>query len=216
MKRIFYLNVLLVICALTLFPGKGNAGDELHSIGIGMRGAFYNIDDQASQIYVNDHDYYSDVHVGGFGGSIFLLSRMHDRLLFEITLGAIGHVDEQTTYHDREEVDVLAISPLLFGVQFEPVPYRRVRNIMPYLTAGLGPYWISEINVRDDHYSDEVKVKTQIKHGGYLGAGFNFGFTDGFALNFDLKYHMINLDPSHRYSGFEYGVGFTLSWGKFD
>jgi outer membrane protein W len=95
------------------------------------------------------------------------------------------------------------------------VPYRRIRNIIPYVSAGLGPYWISEINSRDNFHEDEVTVKSRVKPGAYLGGGFNFGLSDRFAINFDLKYHLIDLELNHKYSGFEYGVGFTIFWGKF-
>lgn len=215
MQRKLSFIVYLVIGITLLMSVPGKSQENLYTTGIGLRGSYYKMQGYSSQIYIRDRDYYSDVNVGGFGGSLFLFSRITDNFLFEITLGAIGHVEEQNIYFDEEEVDVTAVNPLLFGVRFEPGPHYATRDLIPYISAGAGPYWISDIEVRETAFEDEVRIDTSVKQGGYIGAGMNFNIADGFAINFDLKYHMVNLDFNHENSGFEYGIGFHVAWGEF-
>jgi outer membrane protein W len=215
MQRKSVLIVAFIVTLGLLNGAKAWSQENLYTTGIGLRASYYKMKGYASQVFIHDHDYYSDVNIGGFGGSLFLFSRINENFCFEITLGAIGHVEEQTVFLNEEEVDVSAINPLLFGVRFEPGRSYSPQNLAPYISAGAGPYWISDIQVRDTDFEDEVRIHTQVKHGGYFGAGLNFNVTDGFAINFDLKYHMINLDLNHENSGFEYGIGFHVAWGEF-
>ncbi len=216
MKRITHLIVYMIIVLVTVSTVKAKAEEKLYATGIGLRGSFYNMSGQTSTIYVRDHCCDSDVHVGGFGGALFLNSRINRQLVFEITIGAIGRVENESVYFDEEEVDVSAVSPLLFGVRFEPTQFYQVNNVTPYVSAGLGPYWTSDIHVRETTFDEEVNIKTTVHPGGFFGGGFNFAITDGFAVNFDLKYHMIKMDPNHEFSGLEYGIGFQVSWGDFN
>ena len=64
-------------------------------------------------------------------------------------------------------------------------------------------------------YEDEVKIETKLRRGGYLGGGANFLLSDWFAINFDVKYHFIDFSKNHDNSGYEYGIGVSFMWGKY-
>jgi len=192
------------------------AQEPMKSSGIGLRGSFYRMTGATSQIVIKDHDYYSSVNLGGFGASLFLFSRLNETLWLEITMGAIGRVNAEQQYYDENEVDVTAINPLLLGIRYQPMVNQIQSNLSPYVSMGGGPYWISDIHVSERNYGDdEVNINTYVKHGGYLGGGLNFGVSDCFAINFDLKYHFVDLSINHDKSGFEYGIGAQIMWGKF-
>jgi hypothetical protein len=59
------------------------------------------------------------------------------------------------------------------------------------------------------------EVVSKIKPGLYFGAGVNFFLGQSFAINFDGKYHMVDLNMDHEFSGLQVGLGFSILWGSY-
>ena len=112
-------------------------------------------------------------------------------------------------------MDADVITPLLIGLKYNLLNHQNPSAFQPYIAFGAGPYWITHVTARDELYKEEVTLKTDSHRGGYLGGGFNFILTNWAAINFDLKYHFINFNVNHEYSGPEYGIGLQFMWGHF-
>jgi outer membrane protein W len=155
------------------------------------------------------------VNTGSGGAWLSLLSRLNYNTMFELSLGAVGQVEEEMSYYTDTDVDIFAVTPLLFGIRFEIIPPESQSALKPYLSLGGGPYWISSIMVKDRVFENEVTINTKLRRGGYLGGGANFLLSDWFAVNFDVKYHFIDFNVKHENSGLEYGLGVSFLWGRF-
>jgi hypothetical protein len=142
------------------------------------------------------------------GGWIYYFSRFNPNWFWEINIGGIGDVHVKSEMN--EEVDVNSITPILFGMRYDWLTTRVPGKLQPYITFGGGPYWLSSVRAIDN---DEV-TKTNMEIGVYTGTGMNFVLSSRFALNLDLKYHFIGFSPTHEASGFDFGIGFSLMWGK--
>ena len=55
-------------------------------------------------------------------------------------------------------------------------------------------------------------VESKIKPGIYGGVGANFLFINWFGVHCDIKYHLINFDNDHPFSGFDLGMGIGFYW----
>jgi len=210
MKVVTISTILFLFFSVNLFAKR-----DVKSTGIGLRGTYWKLNNDPTRIIVSDHGNYSSVNTGGGGVWLYLLSRMNYNTLFELSLGAVGKVEEETNYYTQSDVDVFAVTPILLGMRFELFSPDNQSALQPYLSLGGGPYWFSTITVKERLYEDEVKIETELKRGGYLGGGVNFLLSDWFAINFDMKYHFINFNKNHENSGFEYGLGVNFMWGRF-
>ncbi len=211
MKIVTINTVILLLFSVNLF-----AQPVVKSTGIGLRGSYWKTSNEPTQITVSDHLGQSEVDVGSGGGSIFLFSRINENMWFELSLGGVGEVEEESAYYYTDNnVDVSAITPFLLGLRYELLPAQNQSTLRPYFEFGGGPYWISTVNVRQNYYREEVKVQTILNRGGYLGGGLNFMLGSWFAINFDMKYHFIDFNKKNEYSGFEYGIGFCILWGRY-
>lgn len=215
MKPKFLKTVIIGTVALLLFSVNLFAQREVKSTGIGLRIAHWKMTNDQTQIIVSDYGSRTAVETGHGGMWLYLLSRMNHNTLFELSLGAIGKVEEETYYYADSDVDVSAVIPILLGLRFELISPESQSALKPYLSLGGGPYWFSTVMVREGTYEDEVQVETKLRRGGYLGGGANFLISDWFAINFDMKYHFINFEKKHENSGFEYGLGISFMWGRF-
>ncbi len=209
-KVVTIIAVLILLFSINLFAQR-----KVKSTGIGLRGTHWKMTNDQTRIIVLDYGSRSSVETGSGGVWLFLLSRMNHNTLFELSLGAIGKVEEETYYYTNSNVDVFAVTPILLGLRVELMSPESQSSLQPYLSLGGGPYWFSNVSVKERTYEDEVKVETKLKRGGYLGGGVNFLLSDWFAINFDMKYHFINFNKNHENSGFEYGLGVSFMWGNF-
>ncbi|MDZ7262330.1 MAG: porin family protein [candidate division KSB1 bacterium] len=203
----------LVILSFSL--SKTFAQTKVRSTGIGLRGSYWKMSNHSAHIIVTDHGERSAVSVGGIGGWLYFFSRYNNNAFFEFSLGGIATVKEESIDYWKENVDVSTITPLLLGVRYNLFSIQSQSALQPYFTFGGGPYWITDVMVREKLYDDEVTVKTSLKRGGYAGGGFNFMLSSWFAVNFDVKYHFINFNIKHDKSGFDYGLGVSFMWGQY-
>lgn len=210
MKIVTIVTALILIFSVNLFAQR-----KVKSTGIGLRVTHWKMTNDQTRIIVSDYGSRSSVETGSAGVWLYLLSRMNHNTLFELSLGAVGKVEEETYYYTHSDVDVFAVTPILLGLRIELMSPESQSALQPYLSLGGGPYWFSNVSVKERVYEDEVKVETKLKRGGYLGGGVNFLLSDWFAINFDMKYHFINFNKKHENSGFEYGLGVSFMWGRF-
>ncbi len=188
---------------------------QARSTGIGLRGSYWNMNNGPAQIIVTNHGGYNAVDVGNAGGWIYFFSRVDAQTFFEFSLGAVGSVKSETYDGFNDNVDVTAVTPVLLGLRHNLFSMYSQSALQPYLAYGAGPYWLHDINVHERFYGDEVLVKSKIKPGAYAGGGVNFMLASWFGLNFDVKYHFIDFNVNHDYSGFDYGLGFSFMWGRY-
>jgi outer membrane protein W len=127
----------------------------------------------------------------------------------------VGSVKSETAQFSGENVEVTALTPVLLGLRHILFSVHNPSALQPYITLGAGPYWLHDVKVRDRYYEDEVTVKSKVKPGAYAGAGMDFMLASWVGLNFDVKYHFVDFNVNHDYSGFDYGLGFSFMWGRY-
>lgn len=216
MKSKTWLSSILVVLFVFSFCIVARAQIKRKSTGIGFRGTYWQSNNVQPQLSITDGFMHTEVDVGGGGGWIYFFSRIDNEWVFEFSLGAVGEAAVQEDSYYGEDVDVNAIIPILFGLRHDLFSYRSSSALQPYLAFGAGPYLISEIKVRERYIEhSDVSVKTRVKPGGYAGGGMNFMFSNWFGLNFDIKYHFVDFNVKHDYSGWEYGFGFLFTWGRY-
>jgi len=215
MKPKFMKAVLIGTVSLLLFSVNLFAQREVKSTGIGLRLSYWRLNNDPTRIIVSNYGEHTSVNTGSGGAWLYLLSRLNYNAMFELSLGAVGQVEEEMSYYTDTDVDIFAVTPLLFGIRFEIIPPESQSALKPYLSLGGGPYWISSIMVKDRVFENEVTINTKLRRGGYLGGGANFLLSDWFAVNFDVKYHFIDFNVKHENSGLEYGLGVSFLWGRF-
>jgi len=207
-------KTIAVIVLVTMLSVNAFADTGQKRSGIGIRSSFFKGPNFSSKVHVNTHNGSTEVKSGGFGGSLFLFSRLNDNMFAEFTLGAIGTVEEASNYY-RQDVEVAAVTPILLTLRYNLLPIENTMAIQPYVSGGIGSYLVSDVNVKDRHVDEEVKVETNLNGGLHLGAGFNFNISEWFGINVDTKYHLVNMNSSHRFSGLEFGLGCSFMWGDY-
>lgn len=209
-------RTMLILIALGFFL---NAQASLipRAAGIGVRGAYRSMNDKTQGVHVYADGSKAQLDVGGGGFWVFFYSRLSERNVIQMHIGAVGKVNSHIETSAGEATDVTAIPSVLFGLQHDLFSINRNQALQPYLSFGAGPYWISDIKAIESHDSSvqHATVSTSAQMGGYLGGGANFMLTSVLGLNFDYKYHFIDLNVNHPYSGSEFGLGLTLNWGRF-
>ena len=208
----------LIFCIALVSIVWGEVASAQHrpkSTGIGLRSSYWHLRDDPRNVYYNSHRDQSRVDTGGVGGWLYLFSRIDDHRFVEFHLGAIGDVKAEREYHDREELEADAMTPVLIGIRHDLVHPRSASSLVPYFSFGGGPYWLSDIKVIEDRHDEEVEIETTLKPGGYAGGGVNFRLLDWLAFNFDIKYHFVDFNRNHSRSGYDYGIGLNIMWGHY-
>lgn len=212
--KIQFIKIFIIIVAMLLIIIDQSFASGWPRTGLGFRGTYWDVVNDVQRVRVYDHWTSSDVDVGGYGGGIFFFTQIRKQLFIEFTLGAIGSVHNRVRYWDSEEVNAVAVVPILFGVRYELLPEHIKSNLRPYASVGIGPYWVNDVMVYDDTWDgEEVIVDASARPGAYAGAGMNFMLTKSFAINYDMRYHMVDFQDDRYNSGFEFGIGFTIIWG---
>ena len=170
----------LILLPLVLFFVNLSAAMD-RTAGIGFRGTFWNMDNSSNSIRISNRPgFEAEYDLGGGGGYLFMFSRMNENMFLELTLGAVGQLESHQEFGWGEEVDVNAVTPLLIGFRTDLLPVESRSALNPYIAAGLGPYWFSDVYVREEFMlpAQEVNVRTKARLGAYAGGGMNFMFTD--------------------------------------
>jgi len=208
-------GTLIIVCSFILFlliPGPIQAVSR--SSGIGMQIGFWNITNHPTRISQSNYGQNANVDISGFGTWINFFSRAHLNWFFEFQMGAIGgaHVEVEKSIVGKTEAQ--AIIPLLFGLRYDIMSNRLPGTIHPYISAGGGPYWIALVKSDGPFENESQEISTDTKFGAYAGTGANIMLMDWFGLNFNIRYHFVDLKFEEEYSGLEIGLGLNFMWGS--
>jgi hypothetical protein len=201
------------------------------STGIGIRASYWALPESRNYVSTSFPNGTNKIDVGGPGGWLYLVKRVNDNLIVELSFGGAGSVKGETSdldeydghfYHhshhdddDQKNLNIAAITPALFGMRYFPLACRSRAGFQPYVSAGIGPYFIADIMVRDDGFTEEITTSWQTKAGSYLGGGVDINLTNWLALNLDARYHLVDFDANNEYSNIEWGLGLQFMWGKW-
>ncbi len=209
-RKIIVLAVIVTAqCALAWPP--------LRSTGIGVRGCYRDLNNREPYLTLHTTDQTVMLDTEGGGGWVFFFSRISENTFMEFSLGAVAAISNYHEDYYVEEVDVTTVSAATLGLRSQLFTYDYYNAFKPYVTGGLGPYWIHDVHVVDYDYGEEerVTVASRVRRGAYLGGGVDFMLNSSLGINFDVRYHFVNMSAKHEYSGFEYGIGVVLMWGRF-
>jgi hypothetical protein len=227
-----YINTALIFAWILSFaPSKLPADVPLRSTGINFRTSYWVMPDPQNHVISSFPNGTTRVDVGGAGGWLSLLKRVNERTLVEISFGGVGNIKGESesnnhnwsshhnsVYDDEEDknnFDINAITPILFGLRMFLTSPRNSSGLMPYVSGGAGPYCLADIQIRDDGAVQETTTDWTIKGGAYFGGGCDIYLSRWLALNIDARYHLVDFDTSHKYSNMECGVGLQVMWGSW-
>ncbi len=214
-KRFLIMSFLLTM-TVTLAANP----QSLKKTGIGFRGSYWDMKISSPGVFV-EHSHFNDTHVraGGGGGWLFVFSRISPRDFVEFSIGGAGNAETTDNWFDKEEVKVEAVTPLLVGIRHDLLSAPGRSDLYPYVSAGLGPYWAHHVIAVEQYgYDDDyetVETTSKFLAGGYFGGGMNIMLTSWMGLNLDGRYHIVDFNANHEYSGFELGIGMIFMWGEW-
>jgi outer membrane protein W len=208
-KLIMIVIIVLSFCCI-YSEGQG----VTRSSGIGVKIGFWNIGKFPTHISSSNYGKDETINISGAGTSLLFFSRMTNNWFLELNLGIYASAKDKVENYIETEVDVTGVIPLLFGLRYDILSNRLPSVMKPYLSLGVGPYWISQTKTDNEFFEDNTEVQSNLKYGGYLGGGMNLLITSWFALNFDLKYNFVDFKFKAGYSGLEFSAGTTFMWGR--
>ena len=202
----------LLVAMLLFFV---NAHAQTRSAGIGIRGAYWDMNRSGTLLRVENYNEHRLIDLGAGGAWLSFFSRTSDSWFLEFNLGGIVKEVESVQYIGGEDTHVLAVVPVLVGMRYHLLSSHNRGALRPYLVFGAGPYWVADILVENYFYRDEVRVDFELFGGGYLGGGLDFMIFNWFGLNFDVRRHFVGFDTHNEHSGYEYGLGLQFMWGNY-
>jgi len=106
------------------------------------------------------------------------------------------------------------INPYLFGARYDLLSTDKSSILQPFLSSGIGLYSIVKNVTSTSGSTATVSLDSELNLGFYLGGGVNIILASWFALNLDLRYHMIDMQLDDGFSGPEYTFGLSFMWGR--
>lgn len=209
-------NFLCTLISLTVLLSTNGvfAQGMSRSSGIGLRIGSWNVTNHPTRINTSEFGKDAVVDLGGAGVWLYFFSRVYNNWFFEFNLGGVGGIHAEQTNYIIKNTEVSAIVPVLFGLRYDVLSTRFPTAFQPYLSFGGGPYWITSAKTQEIYSAVQHTVESKLKYGAYTGGGINIVLASWFALNFDLKYHLVDFEFEKDYSGLEFGGGFSLMWGR--
>lgn len=210
MKNQKYLAIAIfaiILFAISTISAQGIS----RSSGLGIRASIW-----------KPHNIGGDVNVGAFpittsvgsgeGGYLYYYTRLKENWYLEIMFGGTGTINFSKvgalgTYSSQQ-----SITPLLFGLRNDFLSLEHGSIFQPYWAFGGGLHWISAIRSGVTQ-SIDTSIGNESQIGIYVGTGINAILSSRFALNADIKYHLMEFNPEREYSGLEYSFGITYMWG---
>ncbi len=207
----------LLVCFAGLSADPAGAGSFMKErSGISLRGSYWSAG--GHETVVQTGTFFSGVErveLGGGGGWITFLAGVGERGAIEFSWGGLGRVKTVREGLFREESAVSGVMPILLAYQWAVFPDRSISAFQPYLSAGGGPYLASDVRVVErGFWSDEVTVKSRLLPGVCAAVGGYFSLSRWFALQGEMRYHLVNFNPDHEYTGVEVGMGVAFIWNR--
>jgi hypothetical protein len=139
------------------------------------------------------------------GGMLYFFARLVDRWYLE---GSIGGASRNVI--TAGTVENISMVPFLMGARFDLLSRNLGSIFQPYLALGGGMYTITRNIV-----AASVVNESDAELGIFLGGGVNVVLASWFALNADIKYHLINQTSSYKsdLSGVQMGFGLSFMFG---
>lgn len=208
-------TIIFSIILLCLSANQLSA-QGLRSSGLGFRISYWNMHDAGDGFRVSSGGSNQSVNIEGFGFWLNFYSRVYSSWFMELNLGFVGRINVEQNLPNQENVNVEGVIPFLFGVRYDLLSARSSSRFHPYLSLGGGSYWRSSTSASIDDVTGQEYVTTQgdANLGAYFGGGFNLPISSWFGLNFDLKYHLVDMKFAKGISGPEFGIGFNFMWGS--
>jgi hypothetical protein len=196
-KRVIILALLIVI----FFPAYLSAQGMYRAYGIGVRTGIWKYSDAGDTRYLP-----GTVMQSSGGGMLYFFARLVDRWYLE---GSIGGANRNVITGGT--VENITMTPFLMGARFDLLSQDLGSFFQPYLAVGGGMYTINRNIV-----TGSVINESDAELGIFLGGGLNVIVASWFALNADIKYHMINRTSSYTadLSGVQMGFGFSFMFGS--
>ena len=208
MLKIKYVVIISVfVLASNILLAQGIS----RSSGLGVRASIWKPDNIGSDVNVGAFPITTSVG-SGEGGYLYYYTRLNENWYLEIMFGGTGTINFNKvgtlgTYSSQQ-----SITPLLFGLRNDFLSLEHGSIFQPYWTFGGGLHWISSIKSGITQNID-TSIGNESQIGIYVGTGLNAILSSRFALNADLKYHLLEFNPEREYSGLEYAFGITYMWG---
>jgi len=185
------------------------------SSGIGLRVSYWNIAGNPTRFNISDGGTSSVYDVPGLGASLYFFSRVQQSNWFlEFSLGAVARVHGEENIGVEDNVEGSAVIPFLFGLRYDVLSNRYSNSFQPYITGGVGPYWSTSFNVRNEVTGETVNGEADLQAGGFAGGGVHFVPLSWVALNLDLRYHFVGFQRQREPSGLEFALGLGFMWGR--
>jgi hypothetical protein len=204
-NSVFFVTTFLLTLNIAMAQGISR------SSGFGIRASIWKPHNLGGNINVGAFPV--TVTVGsGEGGYLYYYTRLKENWYLETLFGGTGNVvftkiGSLGTYSLESSV-----VPLLFGARNDFLSLEHGSMFQPYWSLGGGLHWISLIKSNVVQGVD-AKVGSDTQLGLYIGTGINALLSSRFALNADLKYHLVEFNPNREYSGIDYSFGVTYMWG---
>jgi hypothetical protein len=196
MRKLVYLICLVL---LFLIPFSISAQGLYRPFGIGFRTGIWKYRD------AGDLRYQAGTVSNSSGGMVYFFARLVDRWYLEASIGGVSR-----TVVSIGGVENISMTPLLFGARYDLLSKKYGSFFQPYLALGGGMYTINRNIV-----AESVINENDAELGIFLGAGINIVLASWFALNADIKYHLINRSSSYtsELSGVQMGFGLSFMFG---
>ena len=191
------INAILIICTILIL--YHHAFGMVRSKGIGVRGGTWRVKSPKSISL-------GGVSSSGGCGSLYFFSRYNGDIFFEASIGGVGN-----SWVGGGIIESESLVPVLFGVRYDLFPSMHGSTLRPYIGAGDGAY-----SVIRDVVGQGVHNENNTEVGFYVASGINIMLSNRFAINGDVKYHLvdINTESGREYQGFQLEVGFSYMWGR--
>jgi len=181
------------------------------SSGIGVRWSIWKPHNIGSEVFVGSFPVTANIGTGE-GGYIYYYTRFKENWYFEMMFGSTGNITHSKVGPFGTFTAEKSVMPLLFGARRDFLSLEHGSIFQPYWSFGGGLHWIN--NVQSSTVQGvNATIGSDSQIGIYAGTGINAHLSSRFALNADLKYHLLSFSPEEEYSGFEYSFGLTYMWG---
>ncbi|MFC2088564.1 hypothetical protein ACFLSX_03105 [Calditrichota bacterium] len=181
------------------------------SSGIGIRASIWRPHNIGSEVNVGISAVTTTVG-SGEGGYLYYYTRLKENWYLETMFGSTGNVIFTKIGTLGTFSTEMSVTPLLFGARNDFLSLEHGSIFQPYWSFGGGLHWISMVRSSTVQGVD-AKIGSDSQIGAYLGSGINVLLSSRFAINADLKYHLLEFNPQNEYSNFEYAFGLTYMWG---
>jgi hypothetical protein len=152
-----FRNTLYISILLALVIPRLNAQEVSRSNGAGFRTNFWNITNRPTQINLRAGDVNPNVDISGVGGTLFFFTRINNNLFFDLNFEVVASATTIPNSENNDFSHVNLVVPILVGVHYDILPSHLTSSVQPYVSAGMGPYWVQKGQGNFDTDQQEVE-----------------------------------------------------------